>query len=230
MVTCHFVLFDLLRREQALAAMRQPARTEARRILDFARAAYGDLVGFLVGRDDQLLDEARDGEWTLRDVLRHAIAVELRYRAQVIYSATRAEDDPIAISEERLPCDRLSPPGEFTASRTGGVTQILELLARARRATDEAAAGLSDDALTRPSLWGRHAMDVRMRLHQVGAHLIETVIQIEKVLSPDGDTEARRIMRRCCATRGMHEGWSDERARASLDERYAVLTEALRRA
>lgn len=227
-MTCHFVLFDLLRSEQALAVTQPPRRTEAARILDFAGAAYGDLVGLLVGRDDASLDGARDGEWTLRDILRHAIAVELRYCAQVAYSATRTERDPVAIPDERLPCDRLSPPLEFDASRTAGITPILELLGEARQRTDVAARGLTDDVLSRPSLWGKYEMDVGRRLHQVGAHLIETVLQVEKALAGDGHTEARRIMRRCCATRGLHEGWTRPADRVTLDDRYIKLAESLR--
>src|SRR5439155_4850623 len=84
------VLYLLLRREQAIAAAeRLSPRSEVSRILDFAQAAYGDLVGALVGREDSLLDDARDGDWTLRDVQRHAIAVEIRYAAKVHWSDTR---------------------------------------------------------------------------------------------------------------------------------------------
>src|SRR5207253_664164 len=38
--TPQFFLYDQLRREQALAAETQPARSESARILDFAQAAY----------------------------------------------------------------------------------------------------------------------------------------------------------------------------------------------
>src|SRR5207253_6862777 len=113
--TCH----GMRRPEQAIGASDEASsRSEVSRILEFAQAAYGDLVGILVGRDDRLLDSARDGEWSLRDVMRHAIAVELRYAAQIEYSATRAETDPIGIPAGLLPCDRLSPPEpEFAHSR-----------------------------------------------------------------------------------------------------------------
>src|SRR5438034_1196622 len=130
-------LYGLLRREQAMFASGESRpRSEVSRILDFAQAAYDDVVGVLVGRDDGLLDTARDGEWSLRDVLRHAIAVELRYAAQVEYSATRAETDPIQIPPAFLPCDRLSPPErQFGLSRTGGVLARLRLLGNARPKT-----------------------------------------------------------------------------------------------
>ena len=214
-------LYGLLRREQAIAASAQPSRSEAARILDFAQAAYGDLVGVLVGRDDHLLDSARDGEWTLRDLLRHAIAVELRYAAQVVYSATRAEKDPVEIRPELLPCDRLSPPDpEYAASRTGGVTEVLELVGSARTDSDARLANVPDSALGRPSLWGKQPIDVRMRLHQIAVHLTETAIQIEKIVGSGG--EIRAIVRRCCIARGLHERWGSAKDRASLDEAYGL--------
>ena len=216
-------LYGLLRREQAIAALAQPARSEVSRILDFAQAAYGDVIGVLVGRDDRLLDSARDGEWSLRDVLRHAIAVELRYAAQVEYSASRADTDPIQIPPELLPCDRLSPPeSEFGPSRSGGVLQLLRLLGNARTSTDTRLARLPDAALGRPSLWGKQHIDVRMRLHQIAVHLTETAIQIEKIVGIGG--ELRAIIRRCCITRGVHERWSTAADRAVLDDSYRALT------
>lgn len=216
-----FVLYDLLRHEQALAAGAQPVRIEAARIQDLAQAAYGELVGVLIGRDDGLLETARDGEWTLRDLLRHAIAVELRYAAQVEYAAGRTESDPLAIPDSRLPCDRLSPPDDgFGESRTGGIARVLELLGEARALTDRRLADVDDTALERPSVWGKMQMTVRMRLHQTAAHLTEVVIQTEKCLRGGLDPEARRILRHCAAVRGSHERWSPAEARLLLDGRY----------
>jgi mycothiol maleylpyruvate isomerase-like protein len=218
------VLYGLLRREQAIAASGESsARSEASRILDFAQAAYGDVVGVLVGRDDSLLDTARDGEWSLRDVLRHAVAVELRYAAQVEYSATRMDTDPVAIPPGLLPCDRLSPPDpEFGASRTRGVLELLQLLGQARAGSDTRLAKVPAPALARPSMWGTQLLDVRMRLHQIAVHLTETAIQIEKIVGGGG--EVRAVIRRCCITRGMHERWSPPEERAVLDDSYHRLT------
>lgn len=222
------LLYELLRREQALAAAESPQRSETSRILDFAQAAHGDLVGLLVGRDDTLLDTARDGEWNLRDILRHAMAVELRYAAQVDYSATRAEGDPVPIKPELLPCDRLSPPEpEYASSRRGGIEELLSLLGRARERTDARLdQRVRDDALTRPSLWGTLEVDVRVRLHQIAAHLVQTTVQIEKIVEARG--EARAIVRRCCAVRGSHERWSEKLSRAVLDDFYRELVKTVR--
>jgi hypothetical protein len=217
-------LYGLLRREQAIAASPQSlARSEVSRILDFAQAAYGDVAGVLVGQEDRLLDTARDGEWTLRDVLRHAIAVELRYAAQTDYSAARSDTDPVQIPPDLLPCDRLSPPEPgFGASRSGGVLELLQLLGTARASSDARLAKVAESALTRPSMWGTRLLDVRMRLHQIAVHLTETAIQIEKIVG--SGAELRAIIRRCCITRGTHERWSSAAERAALDEAYRALT------
>ena len=82
-------------------------------------------------------------------------------------------------------------------------------------------AKVPDAALTRPSLWGTALVDVRLRLHQMAAHLTESAIQTEKIIGTGG--ELRAIVRRCCITRGMHERWSREEERAVLDESYRAL-------
>jgi hypothetical protein len=220
-----FVLYDLLRHEQALAAAAQPSgRSEFERILDLAQAAYGELVGLLVGRADGFLDGTHDGDWSLRDVLRHAIAVELRYGAQIEYSALRRDEEPLGIPNDRLPCDRLSPPEpQFGRTRTADVGEMIDLVGVARLATDERLAVISDSALQRPSLWGTTQISVRMRLHQLSVHLTECVIQSEKCLAAEAQLEARRILRYVCAARGAHERWSHPVSRADLDARYRQL-------
>ena len=224
-----FVLYDMLRQEQALAAEPQlEGRSEAARILDLVQMAYGELVGLLIGRADELLESARDGEWRLRDLLRHAIAVELRYAAQVEWSATRNDDEPLAIPDVRLPCDRLSPTEpEFADSRTGGMTRLLELLGVARARSDQRLGRIPDGVLGRPSLWGTLQLTLRMRLHQMAAHLTEVVIQSEKCLAlGTPDSEVRRIIRHCCRMRGAHERWSAADTRALLDTAYGRLAGA----
>jgi len=218
-------LYAALRREQrAVVAASAPREREPMMILAFARSAYRELVALLVGRD--VLDSARDGEWTLRDLMSHAIAVELRYCEQVVWSAQRRSDEPLEIPAERLPCDRLTPPlPEFAEATDGATTRVLELLGRARLRTDERLADIPAASLDRPSLWGNTQVDVRERMHQIGAHLIEVVVQAEKMLAID-DSEARRIVRRIAAVRGMHEGLSDPREIKRLDMELEQLVRA----
>lgn len=228
-----FVLFDCLRREQSLlVGASAQKQLEIGRILDLVQAAYGQLVGVLVGRDDALLDAARDGEWSLRDLLRHAIAVELRYAAQVLWGASRRDDEPLAIPDDRLPCDRLAPPEPaFADTRDRGIARVLELLGKARVSSDEQLARIPDSALDRQALWGHLKIPVRMRAHQMAAHLTEVLVQAEKCLIPFGSqNEARRIVRNCCAMRGAHERWSADDARAVIDDDYRLVATTLRSA
>lgn len=217
-------LYAALRREQrAAVAAGLVEGTEPMAILGFARSAYNELVALLAGRD--VLDTARDGEWSLRDLLRHAVAVELRYCEQVLWSAERRDDEPLGIPDARLPCDRLAPPEpEFAETRAGDVSRVLELFGLARGRTDRRLAELKEDALIRPSLWGSSQIDVRERLHQIGAHAVEVLIQTEKMLGVR-DPEARRIARRIAAVRGFHEAMSDRSSVARLDEQLAWLAE-----
>lgn len=217
-------LYDILREEQALAMTAPAGRPEVDRILDLAQAAYGGMIGLLVGRSDAVLDGTRDGDWTLRDVLRHAIAVELRYGAQVQYAAARRDDEPLAAPPERLPCDRLTPPEEtFGRTRAAGIGELLDLVGVARRATDQRVVAIAPAALDRPSLWGTRQLTVRLRLHQIAVHLTESVIQMEKCLADAPSLEARRILRQAATIRGSHERWSAPDQRAELDARYREL-------
>jgi cobalt-zinc-cadmium efflux system protein len=81
-----------------------------------------------------------------------------------------------------------------------------------------------DAVLARPALWSQYSMPVRMRLHQSAVHWTEVTVQAEKMLRESGlDGEARRIVRRCSAMRGLHERSSDIRERSRLDRRYGAL-------
>jgi hypothetical protein len=219
-------LYAALRREQrAVVASIRATGSEAGLILAFARSAFAELEALLAGRE--VLDTARDGEWSLRDLLRHAIAVELRYREQVLWSAERRDADPVVIPADRLPCDRLAPPvPEYAGALTGDTETVLELLARARARTDERLADLAATALDRPSLWGSLQVDVRERLHQIGVHLVEVIVQTEKMLG-ERESEARRIVRRIAAVRGLHVGSSTPAVVDSLDAQLAQLGRAV---
>jgi hypothetical protein len=223
-----FLLYAALRREQAAAVVAVASdRAEPEAIMAFARSANRELVDVLAGRPDNVLDAARDGEWTLRDLLRHAIAVELRYCQQVLYAAERRDDEPLAIPVSRLPCDRLSPPEpEYAATRTGSVAHILTLVARARQETDARLHLLTSTALTRPSLWGDVEIDVRERMHQIGVHLVEVVVQAEKMLGASGGSEAGRIARHIALVRRSHEAVTDRKTLAGLDANLESIARA----
>ena len=213
-VARQFALYAMLRAEQSafVRAQLRPSLSEVARILALAQQAYRDLSGLLAGRSDAILDAPVQGQWSVRELLRHTIAAELRYAAQISYSARRRDDEPVAIPDPLLPCDRLSPPDpEFGTSRTAGVDVILELLGRARTRTSEALRDLPSASLDRPSLWGTLEVDVRTRLHQVAAHLVEGTLQCEDLLSALGERsgQLRSLVRRVWSTRGAHEALAE---------------------
>jgi DinB family protein len=225
-------LYASLRSEQRLvvSAVTDGRVAEVPTILTQAQSAFRDLEALLMGHDDALLDSIKDGDWSLRDLLRHLIATELRYAEQVMYSAERGETDPIRIPEERLPCDRLAPPeSEFGSTTSAGLSVILRLFETARARSDERLSRLSRDVLDRPSDWGSLRVDIRVRLHQIAVHIVEGTIQTEKMLGPaEQFMEARAIVRRIWRARGLHERSSPAAAVAELDaEIIALATKAV---
>ena len=187
--------------ERLVTAVAQP-HPESRRILALAQRAFGDLRGLLIGLPADLLDrEPRDGEWSVREILRHVIVIEGRYAVQTRYAVERADSDPMRVADDRMPT-----PAQTDV--TGSVSQILTRLGEVRAGTDRRLGDLPAAAMTRPTQWIHYNVDVRLRLHRFAAHLIEHTVQCEKTLAALGwrPTEGRRIVRRLTALLGEIEG------------------------
>ena len=187
--------------EMLVAAMAQP-HPESRRILALAQRAFGDLRGLLIGLPSDLLDRApRDGEWSVREILRHVIVIEGRYAVQTRYAVDRADADPMRVTDDKMPT-----PAQIDVS--GTATQILARLSEMRAATDRRLGDLPAAAMTRPTQWVHYDVDVRFRLHRFAAHLVEHTVQCEKTLVTLGwrATEGRRIVRRLTALLGEVHG------------------------
>ncbi|PYN32107.1 MAG: hypothetical protein DME01_22670 [Candidatus Rokuibacteriota bacterium] len=178
------------------------AHPESRRILALAQHAFGGLRGLLIGLPPALIDKApRPGEWPIRETLGHMLSVEERYALQTRYAVDRTDADPMRIPDNRLP--------PTTPANVGG--EIGAVLARLAEARAETARGLGDvapAAMTRPTVWMGHDIDVRFRLHRFAAHVVEHTIQCEKTLQALGwrPTEGRQIARRLAAVLGEVEG------------------------
>src|SRR5262245_28023502 len=94
--------------QEAYATVAAQPHPESRRVLALAHRAFGDLSGLLVGVPGDLLDRvAYEGEWPLREVLRHLVIVERRYALQTQWAIQRTDADPM-----RIPDDRLAPAGQ----------------------------------------------------------------------------------------------------------------------
>jgi hypothetical protein len=197
------------------------AMPESRRILSLAQRAFGDLRGLLAGLPTELFDRApREGDWPVREVLRHMWVIERRYAVQTLYAIERADADPIRIADDRLPT-----PASMDA--TGTLADVLTRLAAARAESHRRLGDVAAALMTRPTIWGRYSVDVRFRLHRFAAHVVEHTVQCEKALDALGwrATEGRRIARRLAALLGEIEGLgaADEAREIErvLAERYA---------
>jgi uncharacterized damage-inducible protein DinB len=203
--------------EQVAVVAAPPPATEAAAAMDLAQASWGDLRGLLAGLDDGLLDaEPGEGDWPLRAILVHILAVEVRYSRQIAYAASRSDDDPVYLRQQyEIPPDQ----------QMGGVDAWIERLEAARTASHDALAGLGPAALERPTVWATHTVDVRFRLHRYAGHLVEHTIHAEKVLRALGQppSEARQIVRRISAMRGAHERRTPPDRLAALNAQEADL-------
>ena len=212
-----YALYHALEEEQrAVIASPRPA-TESARILGLAQSAFGDLRGLLAGLDDAVLDRApANGEWSLRETLAHAIAVERSYRASTEYALARDATEPVRMPPERRP---VSDP----ADSAGGIADIVMRFAARRTETDATFAAVAEAHLARPTVWSGVEVDVRHRLHRFASHIAEHGYQCEKAVRAldayGGD--ARTICRRIGAMRGLHERRSDEPTLRALDAALA---------
>jgi hypothetical protein len=200
--------------EMLVGAGAQP-RPESRRILALAQRAFGDLRGLLIGLPTDLLDRAPcDGEWPVREILRHVIWVERRYAVQTLYAVDRGDADPMRVADAELPT-------LAQIDATGGIAQILTRLAGVRAETDRRLGDVPVAAMTRPTQWVHYDVDVRFRLHRFAAHIVEHTVQSEKALAAVGwrATEGRRIVRRLAALIGEVQGLAGPEEAREIERR-----------
>jgi len=190
---------------------------ESCRIMALAQRAFGDLRGLMIGASADLLDRLpREGEWSLRDTLRHILLVERRYALQTKWAIERRESDPMRIADDRLPTPAL-------IDVTGGFREILGRIGEARAESNRWLHDVAPAAMTRPTQWVHYDVDVRFRLHRFAAHLIEHTIQCEKTLAALGwrPTEGRQIVRQLAALLGEIEGLGAVAEAREIERRLA---------
>ncbi len=180
--------------------------------LSLAQRAAGDLAGLVAGQPAEVFDLApAEGEWTLRETLRHIIATEARFRTWSLWFVDHG-------LEGEQPAD--APETEAA----GDAAALIEELMAERARTDADVQRLTDADLTKPGRWAGHPVDIRFRLHRPASHLVEHAIQCENVLIALGAIpgEARQKVRAIWAARGAHERHSDPAALTHLDSALAA--------
>jgi DinB superfamily len=203
--------------QEVLVRLATLAHPESRRILALAQRAFGDLRGLLVGLPVDFLDRSpRQGEWSIRETLRHIMVIEGRYAVQTRYATERADSDPMRVADDQMPT-----PAQIDVS--GDIEAILARMRERRGETDRRLGNLSPAAMIRPTQWMQYDVDVRFRLHRFAAHVIEHTIQCEKTLNALGGpmTEGRRIVRRLTGTLGEVEGHGGHAEAREIEQRLA---------
>jgi uncharacterized damage-inducible protein DinB len=196
--------------------------SEAATVMDAAQAAFGDLRGLLAGQPDDILDSPPPtGEWTLRQVLTHILVVDRRYLRQTEYATSRRDDQPLYIVLD-FDLDQ--------AEKEGGIGDWLDRLAATRSEFDGFGRNLGPEVMARPTVWAGYTVDVRFRLHRIGAHLAEHTIHAQKVLRAlnHQPSEAREIVRRISVLRGAHERRSPAADLDRLDAAHAALVRSIK--
>jgi len=100
---------------------------ESRRILALAQEAFGSLRALLVGVPETLLDKSpRAGEWSIREIILHMVAVEQRYALQTKYAIDRTDADPIQCEKTLLALGWRPAEGRRIARRVASAIGEIE--------------------------------------------------------------------------------------------------------
>jgi hypothetical protein len=162
----------------------RPRMTDAQHALGIAAALRGRLLGHLIGLPDPLFDQApAPGEWSVRQVLGHVIAVDERYRIGVEHAVARARrggEGPLR------PDDAALPPRTGETMSAGAPAVLLERAQSVHDVLMRNLGAIPDELLAAPTNWAAVDVDVRFRLHRFAAHDREHTIQIRKTLESVG--------------------------------------------
>jgi DinB superfamily len=189
---------------QTLALLGRPP-TVAQLAMVEAGRFRGRLLGSFIGLSETQFDAPPGpGEWSVRRVLGHVIATDLRYAIAVRYAVERARTGgtgPLRPPDAALP----SRIGEAFAN--GSMNEAIDELSRTGDGLSTELGAIPDSLLDAPTNWVAWNLDVRFRLHRFAAHLREHTIQVAKVLHAFGfaQTEAQLFLGEAMAARGALE-------------------------
>jgi len=181
------------------------AQTLASRVIAPATIARWALHGRLAPLDDGILDRlARDGEWTVRQVLAHTIDGQRSYGwfTRWWLGLPMGPDRPTKVPDDVEKASAADLPGEAAE----GLGTLAEIRFRLDDVLDEWGQRLgatADEALATPARWANTPVDIRFRLGRWASHIAEHTIQLDKTLDWLGyrPTEPERIVR------DLHTAW-----------------------
>ncbi len=201
-------LFGTYQELRALAVDLRLGRTgagdppsKAQQLLAQYHAAYHDLLAVLLDVTDAELDRPpAEGEWPLREVLKHIIDADRTFYGLVHQAVQRAraglEPGPLARKELG---ELVGPRKKFKELMQGsdlaGILAYYE--AHHNRVLEEAAGWDDADLAALSPFWEKAPKTVHYRLHRFDAHLRQHTVQAEKTLTAIGRpaTEAKLLLR-----------------------------------
>lgn len=190
----HHELRDLAA-QLASRARTQP--TQAQRILAQYHQTYRDLTGVLAGVRTEDLDRApAEGEWPLRETLRHALGAEHGFlavnRFALVHHRAGKHDEP---PEEEWPEFRkpyAAPKDAVDGTVENIRNSFFAIHGRVLRELDD----VTDAELDQPAWFWDGPMPIRFRLHRFEEHLRQHTIQLDTTLAAiRPPTEAHRLIR-----------------------------------
>ena len=190
----HHELRDLAVR---LSALPQAAPTQAQRILAQYHQAYRDLTGVLAGVRTEDLDRVpAEGEWPLRETLKHMLGAEHGFLAVnrfalVHHRAGKHEEPP----DEEWPVfrgDYAAPPDAVDGTIDDIRNSFFAIHRRILRELDD----ITDAEIELPAWFWDADKPIRFRLHRFEEHIRQHTIQLDKTLAVIRPaTEAHRLVR-----------------------------------
>ncbi|MGH2490016.1 MAG: DinB family protein [Candidatus Limnocylindria bacterium] len=190
----HHELRDLVIR---LAALREAEPSQAQRILAQYHQTYRDLTGVLAGVRSEDLDRApADGEWALRETLRHMLGAEHGFlavnRYALVHHRAGKHDEP---PDEEWPVfrkDYAAPADAVDGTIETVRNSFFAIHRRILRELDD----VTDAELEQPAWFWDADKPIRFRLHRFEEHFRQHIIQLDKTLAVIAPpTEAHRLLR-----------------------------------
>ena len=181
-----------------LAALRPAPPTQVQRILGQYHHAYRDLTGALAGLLDEDLDKVpREGEWPLREVVRHMLGADYGFLGVIRFELSPERPRDAKDAEERMSSWRDEHGYRGPATIEGGVAAVRNALYEIHGRALRELGDLSDAELERSSFYWDGPKPIRFRLHRFEAHMIQHTVQVDKTLVwiDRAPTEARRLVR-----------------------------------
>jgi hypothetical protein len=181
-----------------LAAMRPAPPSQAQRILGQYHHAYRDLTGALAGLRDADLDRVpKEGEWPLREVIKHMLGAEYGFLGTVQYARdpNRPADEEKA--GDQWPTWRKEHGYAAPDALPGGIADVRNAMFEIHRRVLRELGDLRDGELEKAAGFWDGLKAIRFRLHRFEAHMIQHTVQVDKTLEwlDRAPTEARRLVR-----------------------------------